>query len=198
MNLTKKQNAAVIGMILGDAYLQPTGKRNARLRLEQKADHKDYLKWKTAFLPQLFQGEPIILERMHPFTKKIYRYVRQQSNASPILGKLRKLFYPDGKKHIPENLEKFFRDDITLAICFYDDGYYYRRDKCSYIYLGKISANEAKIASEAINKKFKIRSKILNKKNKGFVLYFSSEESKKIKKILENYFVPVMAYKIPF
>ena len=184
-------------MILGDAYLQPTGEKNARLRLEQQAPHKEYLVWKTRLLQQLFQGKYKILERMHPITKKTYRYVRQQSNASPILGKFRKLFYPEGKKRIPQKLNQLLRDDIAFAIWFYDDGYYYRRDKCSYIYLGRVSIEEAKIAQKAIQQKFGILSRILDKKNKGFALYFSREESKKIKSIVEKYYVPVMAYKIP-
>jgi len=198
MNLTKKQQSAIIGMILGDAYLQATGKQNARLRLEHKADYKDYLQWKTAILPQLFQGKAKIIERIHPLTKRTYRYVRQQSNASPVLGKLRKLFYSGDKKQIPENLVKLLRDDIGFAIWFYDDGYFYRRNKCSYLYLGTITYKEAMIARDAILKNFGIKSKIIDKKNKGYVLYFSKEESNKIKIILEKYPVPVMAYKIPF
>ena len=197
VNLTKKQEAAIIGMILGDAYLQPTGEKNARLRLEHQAPHREYLVWKTKLLPNLFQGKPTILARVHPITKRTYRYVRQQSNASPILGKLRKLFYPNGKKRIPENLEQLFRDDITFAIWFYDDGYYYERDKCSYLYLGRVPKEEARIAHDAIQKRFDVASGVLDKKNKGFALYFSREESKKIKSIVEKYYVPVMAYKIP-
>lgn len=197
MNLTKKQNAALIGMILGDAYLQPVGEKNARLRLEHKASHKEYLMWKVRLFPQFFQGKVKILERIHPITKRAYRYARQQSNSSPILGKLRKIFYPDGRKRIPEKLEQLLRDDIAFAIWFYDDGYYYERDKCSYLYLGRVSFSEALIAQNAIQKRFDIVSKILDKKNKGFALYFSRKENAKLRLIIEKYYVPVMAYKIP-
>jgi hypothetical protein len=197
VNLTKKQRAALIGMILGDGYLQSTGAHNARLRLEHQALHKEYLVWKVKLLPRLFQGKPQIVERIHPLTQKTYRYVRQQSNASPILGKLRKLFYPKGKKRMPEKLNGLLRDDIALAIWFYDDGYYYPRDKCSYLYLGRITRREAEIAQEAIAKKFGIKGNILDKRNKGFALYFPNSENQKIKSIVEKYKVPVMAYKIP-
>ncbi len=184
-------------MVLGDGYLQVTGEKNARLRLEHQAPHKEYLKWKASILPNLFQGKPKLFERIHPLTKKTYYYARFQSNTSPILGKLRKIFYPEGKKKIPEGLTKFLRDDIAFAIWFYDDGCYYQRDKCSYLYLGKVSRAEAKIAQKAILKKFDLQSSVLDKKNKGFALYFSKIESEKIKKIVEKYRVPVMAYKIP-
>ena len=199
MNLTKKQKSALIGMILGDGYLQKTGKRNARLRLEHKVSHIEYLIWKAKLLPRLFGGKPQILERKHPLTKRIYRYARWQSNSSPILGKLRKLFYPDpdNKKKIPENLEQLLKDDIAFAIWFYDDGYYFPRNKCSYLYLGKVSLKEAQIAQKAIAQKFNILSKLLDKKDKGYVIYFPSSENKKIKEILQKYYIPIMAYKIP-
>lgn len=197
MNLTKQQNAALIGMILGDGYLQPTGTRNARLRLEHRLPHKEYLVWKTRLLPPLFQGKPILLQRTHPLTKKIYQYARQQSNASPLIGKLRKLFYPEGKKRIPDTLAALLRDDIALGIWFYDDGYYYPRDKCSYLYLGRVTHHEAETACTAIKRRFNIQTRILDKKNKGFCLYFSNAENEKLKLILEKYRVPVMAYKIP-
>jgi len=184
-------------MVLGDGYIQATGEKNARLRLEHQAPHKEYLKWKANLLPNLFQGKPSFLERTHPLTPKTYYYSRLQSNASPVLGKLRKVFYPDGKKKIPKDLAKFLRDDIAFAIWFYDVGCYYQRDRCSYLYLGRVSRAEAKIANEAILEKFGLQSSILDKKNKGFALYFSKVESEKVKKIVEKYRVPVMAYKIP-
>ena len=102
MNLTKRQQSAVIGMILGDGYLQATGAKNARLRLEQSVKQNDYLLWKAALLPVLFQGKPVLLNPIHPKTKATYQYARQQSNASPVLGDLRKLFYPRGCKKIPD------------------------------------------------------------------------------------------------
>jgi hypothetical protein len=197
MNLTKKQKSAIIGMVLGDGYLQKTGEKNARLRLEHKAEHYDYLVWKTKILPQLFQGKPKILKRINPITHKTYSYVRHQSNASPYLGKIRALFYLNNKKRIPENLEKWLRDDIAFVIWYYDDGYYYRRDRCCYLYLGRVSKEEAKIASAVIKNKFNLLNRILDKKQKGFVIYFYPSERRKIKKIVEKYFVPVMAYKIP-
>ncbi len=198
MKLTKEQEAAIIGMILGDGYLQPTGKKNARLRLEHQMDHKDYLVWKTKLLPRLFQGRPTILKRRQPVTQRIYSYVRQQSNSSPNLGRLRRIFYKNGKKVIPKGLEKWLKSEITLAIWYLDDGYYYPRDKCAYLYLGKVSKEEAKEASNSIKKKYGIENRVIDKKEKGFALYFSRRELGKLKTKIKKYTVPVMAYKIKF
>lgn len=183
-------------MVLGDAYLQKTGELNARLRLEQQADHAEYLIWKAHLLPQLFQGKPTFLKRVHPQTHREYSYVRQQSNASPHLGRIRKIFYPDGKKKIPESLPKWLKSDIGFAIWFYDDGYYFKRDRAFYLYLGTVSPEEADIAHGTLEKNFSLKNTILNKKKKGFAIYFPASEREKIVHILLKYLVPVMGYKL--
>lgn len=199
MRLSKEQEAAILGMILGDGYLQPTGKKNARLRLEHRADHKDYLIWKARLLPRLFQGNPTFLKRKHPITQKIYSYVRQQSNSSPILGRLRKIFYLNGKKIIPPELGKLLKSDIALAIWYLDDGYYYPRDNCAYLYLGKVSREEAETASKVISKKFLVENSVLDKRQKGFALYFPHRELAKLRLKIAKYAVPIiMVYKIKF
>ena len=197
MKINQEQESALIGMILGDAYVQKTGAHNARLRLEQQAAHREYLIWKTQLLKGLFQGKPTMLKRIHPKTRKTYSYVRQQSNASPYLGKLRALFYPNGKKQIPEELYQWLVSDIGFAVWFYDDGYYYIRDRSLYLYLGTVSRREATIAQNVLRKRFNLQSTIADKGKKGFALYFPASERNKVRDILAKYRVPIMAYKIP-
>lgn len=197
IKLNKFQMNALIGMILGDGYLQKTGKRNARLRLEHSLKFKDYLLWKMQLLPNLFQGKPKHLKRIHPLTKKEYEYVRVQSNASPLLGKLRNLFYPQGYKVIPEKLKQMLTLPIGLAIWYYDDGYYNKIDKNAFLYLGKLTKDDAERAKEVIETNFDLKVKVIDKKNKGFVLYFSRVETQKLKKYLLDYQIESLKYKIP-
>ncbi len=202
MAITKAEESALVGMVLGDGYLQPTGKRNARLRLEHSIKQEDYLEWKVSLLSPQFQGKIIHTERVHPKTKQKYSYVRAQSNASPFLGKLRLLFYPEGTKKIPDNLSRYLRHPLGLAIWYMDDGYYSRRkhDKSVYLYLGTVTMKDSSNAQKAIEKRFNLKTTIVDKKKKGFVLYFSPVETKKlfacIQEIVEK--VEKMKYKIPF
>jgi len=199
MRLNLEQESALVGMILGDGFIQSTSRKNARLRLEHRADHKDYLIWKANILSGLFQGQPKFIQRKHPITRKIYSYVRQQSNSSPILGEFRKIFYPNGKKIIPDNLHKLLKTGLALTIWYLDDGYYYPRDKCAYIYLGRTSRREAEIASKTIAEKFGLENKVLDKKNKGFVIYFPRRVLNKLSAIAGRYKIPeVMLYKLSF
>lgn len=198
MKFNKEQISILIGTILGDAYLQKTGRNNARLRFEHGNKQKDYLLWKISKFPKLFQGKPKYLKRRHPISNRTYRYWRHQSNSTPELGKWRAIFYKEGKKHIPGDLTKLMKDPLTLAVWYMDDGYYYARDKVSYLYLGKIEKKEAENVKTTIKKNFNIFSKVLDKKQKGFALYFSPKETIELHKKISSYILPLFNYKISF
>ena len=195
ISLSREQKSILFGIILGDGYLQKTGKKNARLRLEHGKNQKDYLLWKVKKLEPFFQGKPKYLERIHPISKQKYCYWRHQSQSTPYLGKLRRIFYPDGKKKIPEVLERYLTP-LTLAVWYMDDGYYYLRDRCSYLYLGNVNEKEAKVVARVLFKKFNILTRVKQKK-KGYAIYFSPKETQKLKKIIKGYIIHQFNYKLP-
>ncbi len=197
--LTKAQKSALAGMILGDGCLQPVGKRTARLRLEHSEKQREYLKWKASLIPQLFEGRKVSkLKRIHPKNKKVYSYARIQSHSSPYLGKLRRIFYPKGKKVIPANLARYLRHPLGLAIWFLDDGYFswQEKDRGVYIYLGKIDKTSALNAQRAIKERFALEGKILDKKEKGLVLCYPWKEGEKFLELIKEFVPKNMEYKI--
>lgn len=196
MDLTKQQQAILVGTILGDGYLQKTGERNARLRLEHGEKQKEYLLWKAQQFPKFFAGAPVRIERVHPKTKRTYCYWRWQSHASPVFGKWRSLFYVNGVKRIPDALGTLLRDSLSLAVWYMDDGYYSPSQKHSFIYLGRVSRPDAEIARQAIAENFAIRARAYDKKEKGFALFFPVEETKKLHALVRPHVVPSMAYKL--
>jgi hypothetical protein len=196
MKLTKTQEAILIGTVLGDGFLQKTGAKNARLRLEHSDKQKEYLIWKANKFIRLFQGKPKYLERIHPINKKKYCYWRYQSNATPELGKWKELFYPNGEKRIPDNLQSILKELLSLAVWYMDDGYYYAKDKNSYIYLGKVKKEEAYNAQKTIEKNFNVISKVYDKKNKGYALYFSTTETIKLHKLIRKFILSLFDYKL--
>lgn len=195
MKISSVERDILIGTILGDAYIQKTGEKNARLRLEHGAHQKEYLLWKVQHLKQFFQGKPKYLERVHPLTGRTYKYWRHQSQSGPFLGKLRKLFYKDGTKKIPENIEKLLTPR-SLSVWYMDDGYYYARDKCSYLYLGNVILEDAQRVCEALRLKFNLNCRALAKK-KGFAIYFPPSEGIKFKSLLKGYIIDLFRYKLP-
>lgn len=196
MKLTKQQTNVLIGTILGDGFLQKTGERNARLRLEHSQKQKDYVLWKGRIFGRLFQGSPNFLERIHPKSGATYKYCRWQSSAGPAFGKWRKYFYPNGKKIIPNDIGEILTEPITLAVWYMDDGYFNKMDSNSYIYLGRVARAEAEILQKAIKKNFDIVATVYDKKAKGFALFFGAKETKKLQALISPFIIESLRYKL--
>lgn len=197
MGLLKKQRESIIGMILGDAYLQPTGKRNARLRLEHSTKQKDYIFWKYELLKNFMQSKPKLYKRYNPRWKKEYYYYRCQTHSSPIFGRLRKRFYQNSRKTIPENIEVLLKSPLTLAIWVMDDGYLYKRDKHLFIYLPPYTEEEISRLREALKKNFGLESKYgEKKKGKERFLWFDKRNTQHLIEIIKPHLIPSFKEKL--
>lgn len=197
--MTKQQQAVVLGSILGDGYLQKTGKNNARLRFEHCLRQKEYLVWKCKILGSFFQSKLITLERNNIVFGKSYQYIRAQSYAHPDLGKFHKLFYKEKQKIIPLEIKKLLIEKLSLAVWFMDDGYYYARDKMAYVYLPKYNQPSVNNLLAALSDNFNLFPILKIKKRGEYVLVFSVKETLKLMKLINKDLVPSMAYKsLPF
>jgi recombination protein RecA len=195
MGTSRRQLDVLIGIVMGDGYLQKTGSKNARLRLEHSAKQKDYILWKHDILANLMQSRPKLLKRFNPVWKKTYSYYRCQSHSSPVFGMLRRLFYGNGRKIIPENIDELLRSAVSLAVWYMDDGYFYNRDKSAYIYMASYPRVELDRLLYALANNFKLRPGILVKKGKYPCLYFSVDETRKLMDVVRPYIIPSLSYK---
>jgi hypothetical protein len=120
VNVSETQRQVIIGSILGDAYVYPQGK----ICIEQGQKQYDYLCWKKQILNNLTYPK---LSRVIRFDSRVekttvsYRFFLKQ-----YFRPLRKLFYPQGYKIIPNNIH-FEIEPMALAIWYMDDGYLERR-----------------------------------------------------------------------
>jgi hypothetical protein len=195
--VTKRQKEILIGTILGDGYLQKTGKRNARLKLEHSERQRDYLCWKYEQLRNLMQDKPKRIERYNPVWKRTYVYYRCQTHSMPILGRLQRYFYDEqGRKRIPENIAQLLKSPLSLAVWFMDDGHYYSRDGSAHIYLPRYSDEEIERLVTALVQNFGLKPKVVWKK--GYpCLYFPREETERLMAIIKPWMPACMRYKTP-
>ena len=125
LNLNKTQLAVIYGSIMGDSYLQNNG-TNVRLRFEHSLNQEEYLLWKFNFLKNIFNDKSIVkLNRIHPLTKREYRYIRCQSKTLPELKEIKNIFYRDGKKIVPDELSGYIKEPISFSLFFIHYLYYY-------------------------------------------------------------------------
>ena len=193
--MNKRERSIVIGGILGDSFLQKTGKKNARLRLEHCARQKEYIFWKWRELARYMQDKPRYLSRFNPVWKKQYNYYRCQSHSSPEFGKLQLLFYSDKQKQIPEAINKLL-DELALAVWFMDDGYYYKRDKIAYIYLSKLTDESIQRLKCVLAENFNLFPKLEKKKTQTLNLKFCADDTRKLMKIIAPHVINCMRHKI--
>lgn len=194
--LGKKQREVLIGLVLGDGFLQATGKKNARLRLEHSAKQKSYLEWKYEVLKNFMQSPPKYIERFNPVWQRVYKYYRCQTHATPYLGKLRRLFYEENQKVIPSNIQLLLKSPLSLAVWYMDDGNLYHRDKMAEIYLPCYPNENVQRLAKTLEANFGLQPKIKIKKKKYPVFSFDVLQTKRLVEIVRPHIVPSLKYKI--
>ena len=115
LKLSERQVEILIGAILGDGYIYPSGK----VQLEHSVKSKDYLKWKFQELRNLAYEKLGSVTRIDKRNGKKYTsnrfWLRQYFVA------WRKYFYRRRKKIFPHNLKL---TPLSLAVWYMDDGCY--------------------------------------------------------------------------
>ncbi len=199
MMLNKTQKFIIYGLILGDGYLQATSQNNARLRVEHSDKQKHYIDWIYDQLKNVFNDKPKKIVRRHPKTKKYYTYYRLQSNSSPVLGKIRRDFYTPKGKIIPNNISKYLKSNLTLAIWYMDDGHYYRRDKSAHFYLSLLDKDSQKNLLKCLFDNYDLNGKIYCRPDrKACQLNFRSKDKDKLFSLIKPYILSEFNYKLPF
>ena len=114
-SLTQLQRSIIIGTLLGDGYLRIVPRRkNAFLEINHSFSQKEYVDWKFEMLKSICKSGPKL--RRGNGTRIAYRFTTRQA---PEITELHRMFYPDGKKCIPDDITL---DPIMLAVWFMDDG----------------------------------------------------------------------------
>lgn len=200
MRLSSYQKACLYGLILGDGYLQKTGKNNARLRIEHSYNQKEYVHWKYEQFKNIFASKPKKIARKHPKSKQIYYYLRLQSHSSPVFGKLRKILYDNdsGERRIVPELASLLKSGLTLAVWYMDDGFWYERDKSAHIYVPKFTQKEMKQLVSILGEQYGIKPKwYCRPDRKGCQLNFTGYEKDALFRIIQPYIIPYFNYKLP-
>jgi len=185
-SLTHTQKSIIIGSILGDGYLRVIkGRKDAFLEINHSNKQKDYVDWMYGKLKSITKNPPKL--RKSNGERFAYRFFTKQR---PELTELFNLFYQDGKKIIPDNLEL---NPLTLAVWYMDDGSMCRS---SDIYL-----NTQQFDNESQRKMISSLNKLglkasLNKDKDYQRVRFIKSSLSKLRNLIEKYIIPSMRYKI--
>lgn len=112
------------GKLLGDATIEKTAKltHNNRLKIKQKFDHKEYVEqcWRKIhnFSNKVFIDKSA---RTYKGVTKHHKSYCFKTKALPVFSEMRKSWYVDGIKTLPNDLEEFFNWEC-VAYWYMDDG----------------------------------------------------------------------------
>lgn len=107
--MDNKQREIIIGTLLGDAWID-----NKSLRVKQSETHKEYVFWLYSHLKNLCKSPPK--------ERKDYKQWYFQTRFSEHISKYKDMFYRNGIKVIPENINELLVSPLSLAVWYMDDG----------------------------------------------------------------------------
>lgn len=191
LSLNLWQKEILIGTILGDGCLIPNvyGK-NYRLKVEQGDAQKEYAWWKYEAFKEWVLTPPKFQERTNSW--------RFYTISHPEFSEFREIFYRNGKRILPKQIEKILKNPLSLAVWFMDDGGKMIDKAREYGYLLNIqqfSEKEVNLIQEVLRKNFGLfTTKQWN--NSGYRLYFGKKSRKKFDSLIRKYVEPCLKYKL--
>lgn len=194
-NLSQKQRDILIGLILGDGSLEFNGYRGTRLQVKQSEEKREYVFWLYSQFAHITRTPP----QQRQDTRQWYFGTRFYEN----LENLRKIFYKDRKKVIPENIADLIQSPLTLAVWFMDDGRLDYRAKSHYAYhisTDSFTESEVRQLQHLLLERFGIAAKTYLSLCRGKYypkLYIGKEGRDRFTELVAPHLLPCFEYKLP-
>lgn len=187
--LTVKQKEFMTGCLLGDGSTRiDKGCINPRFTCEHSEAQIEYARFKFNILKGLKPKIRENISRLDKRTKKVHSSTVIRLNANPELLTFHNKFYTPTKEITLESLEYY--SPFAVAIHYMDDG---SLSSSGYY----IATNSFSVKSvENLQYIFKERYNINTSIHSGNILYIKSESKDLFTKLIQNYVIPTMRYKL--
>lgn len=202
--LSTEQKEALIGIILGDGYLERSKlTHNTRLAIDQAYPEKE------SYVNSLFElfrpmispdteNPNIFTMKPHKKTGKVYRSIRFRTLVHPCLNEYHDLFYKNKKKVVPANLQELLTAR-GLAYWIMDDGSKTMHGQTK-IHTESFTKGEVEFLQTVLKAKFKLSTRIeqrdKDKRKDQWIIYIPVTQEVPLKDIVGPYMHQSMLYKI--
>jgi len=193
-SFSKEQLSIVQGALLGDGCLHTAWagtSKNYRFAKTHSVKQKEYVNWTYAKLKPFILTPPALYEPVQS--------LKLRTISHPELTQLRSIFYPNGKKILPNNLALIMQDSLALAVWFMDDGNAVVRNGNVvgyHINTQSFSLEENEHIKRSFFQFYGIQSTI-EKNKQWYRLGIWQKQSRLLfVKIIEPYIIPSMWYKL--
>lgn len=200
LNLTPRQQDVLIGSILGDGNLRIL-KKEAFLTISHSEKQLKYVNWKYEVFRDWVLTEP--REESRVYYKDNQRQLvswRWSTVSHPVITNYYFLFYRNGVRMIPDEIDSILISPLTLAIWYMDDGSRKPYGKGAFLHTQSFSIPDQKKLMRCLIKNFGIKTKLssagLWKKRRLFRLYITAGSFLHFRSLVLPYILPSMMYKI--
>ncbi len=198
LKLNDVQREVLVGLLLGDGHIeQPHVTPRARLKVEQRAEMKTYVKWLYGIFKDWVRSG--IQSKTHSLktTGRSYQYYGFTTFAHEELFFYRELFYPNGKKVIPANIDELLTP-LGLTVWFMDDGSIKsHQSKGRILNTHSFTRNEVEKLCAMLQEKFSLDAWPREQKD-GIQIYISGKSANALQALLEPHIISEMEYKLPW
>lgn len=188
--LNQAQKSVLVGTLLGDGGIRYRGK-DARLHIKHSARQLPLVEYKRSIFSD------ITTMSVSVFTQKVgrvdYNFAEFVTLTHPEFTAFYRLFYPNSKKTVPNNIRALLSDPLSLAVWIMDDG------SAEYAGLSiqthSFTKTEVDLLRDAVLFNFNI--KTLSRINKNrWVIYFPKASLPGLKKLIGKYMLKEFSYKL--
>lgn len=200
--LSEFQKEVLIGLLLGDGCLERSkNSSGARLKVSQGGIQHEFVEWLYEVFKDFVQTPPRI-KQTHRNGKNHYEVVFN-TLTHPDFKNFHEMFYskkssayPQGKKIIPESINKFLTQ-TAFAVWFMGDGSI-KSKECKGRILNTQSFNREEIDRLILilKDKFDLKSSIRTQKD-GLQIYISAKSAETLNYLLKDKILPSFNYKLP-
>lgn len=198
--LTPIQKDILVGSILGDGNLRIL-KKEACLTISHGENQVEYLRWKYKIFQDWVLTEP--RRELRKYYKNKRRYLiswRWSTISHSAITRYFHLFYANGKKRIPDEIDTILTSPLALAIWYMDDGSRKPCGKGAFLHTQSFSVTDQQKLIKCLKKNFGINLKLssagLSKKRRLFRLYITAGSFLYFRSLIKPYVLPEMLYKI--
>lgn len=195
-SLTQDLKDILAGLLLGDLCSQKrTEAGNPIFRFEQGIKNKEYIFHLYELFKSYCPSAPKITSRLpDKRTGEIYTRVCFYTYALPCLNSLHNLFYPEGKKVVPSNIEDLLTPK-GLAYLIQDDGGFHKHSGSVVINTNSFQESDVDLLISILTNKFELGCRKDNSGN-GFRIYVRKSSVLKLREIVTPHFHSSMLYKL--
>ncbi len=197
--LSKEAREIIWGSLIGDGgVFLGTGNRHYCYKESHSPKQVEYIKWKYDFFKPVAGSDIYSVTSFHKRNQKYYTTMQFTTKALSYFTRLRKIFYPYGKKFIRRKILNKLTP-LGLAVWFMDDGTTGVNNR-NYPQLFLNTCAYTQEENENIKQYFQenwgIETRIHSPKYPR--VYFNRPNAKKLVSIISPYFIPSMLYKLRY